>query len=249
MGDAYVRSRCLLSLPQGGVAGRIDADLPPLDRDQLLASLLATSPAVRAAQANVERAEATLRRAKREPIPDLILRGGLQQNFEPLANPVDHRVGLQGFAEIGVELHLWDHNQGGIAAERANLEAARSEVLRVEPRATQSLPRNVWRRLTAALDSPLTNIARTFSPRLERAYKLMTEQYGLMTASFPARSYPAANALPRTKLSTSTRSSVLGRAVSPCMDISSRVPLALRIRRKSRLRWVIWKIRSRSAKA
>src|SRR6266404_3765950 len=57
------------SLPQGGVAGRIDADLPPLDQDQLLASLLATSPAVRAAQAKVERAEATLRRAKREPVP------------------------------------------------------------------------------------------------------------------------------------------------------------------------------------
>jgi cobalt-zinc-cadmium efflux system outer membrane protein len=170
------------SLPQGGVAGRIDADLPPLDRDQLLASLLATSPAVRAAQANVERAEATLRRAKREPIPDLILRGGLQQNFERLANPVDHRVGLQGFAEIGVELHLWDRNQGGIAAERANLEAARSEVQRVE-----LALRNRFAmygedygsaRLTA--DKYRTDIL----PRLERAYKLMTEQYGFMTASF-----------------------------------------------------------------
>ena len=170
------------SLPQGGVAGRIDADLPPLDQDQLLASLLATSPAVRVAQAKVERAEAALRRAKREPIPDLILRGGLQQNFEPLANRVDHRVGLQGFAQIGVELHLWDRNQGGIAAERAKLEAARSEVERVE-----LALRNRFAmygedygssRLTA--DKYRTDIL----PRLERAYKLMTEQYGLMTASF-----------------------------------------------------------------
>jgi len=170
------------SLPQGGVAGRIDADLPPLDQGQLLASLLATSPAVRAAQAKVERAEAALRRAKHEPIPDLILRGGLQQNFEPLANPVDHRVGLQGFAEIGVQLHLWDRNQGGIAGERAKLEAARSEVQRVE-----LALRNRFAmygedygsaRLTA--DKYRTDIL----PRLERAYKLMTEQYGLMTASF-----------------------------------------------------------------
>ncbi len=170
------------SLPQGGVAGRIDADLPPLDQDQLLASLLATSPAVRVAQAGVERAEAALRRAKREPIPDLILRGGLQQNFEPLANPIDHRVGLQGFAEIGVQLHLWDRNQGGIAAERASLEAARAEVRRVE-----LALRNRFAmygedygsaRLTA--DKYRTDIL----PRLERAYKLMTEQYGLMTASF-----------------------------------------------------------------
>jgi len=170
------------SLPQGGVAGRIDADLPPLDQDQLLASLLATSPVVRAAQANVERAEAALRRAKREPIPDLVLRGGLQQNFEPLATPIGRRVGLQGFAEIGVRLHLWDHNQGGIAAERANLETARGEVERV-----QLTLRNRFAmygedyssaRLTA--DKYRAEIL----PRMEHAYKLMTEQYGLMTASF-----------------------------------------------------------------
>jgi len=72
------------SLPAGGVAGRIDADLPPPDQDRLLAPLLAESPAIRSAQANVERAEASLHRAKREPIPDLIVQGGLQQNLESL---------------------------------------------------------------------------------------------------------------------------------------------------------------------
>src|SRR5258708_19401847 len=82
-------------LPQGGVAGRIDADLPPLDRDQLLASLLATSPAVRVAQAKVERAEAALRRAKREPFPALIFRGGLQKNFQPSPHPSAHPTSLQ----------------------------------------------------------------------------------------------------------------------------------------------------------
>jgi cobalt-zinc-cadmium efflux system outer membrane protein len=91
-------------------------------------------------------------------------------------------VGLQGFAEIGVQLHLWDRNQGGIAGERAKLEAARSEVQRVE-----LALRNRFAmygedygsaRLTA--DKYRTDIL----PRLKRAYKLMTEQYGLMTASF-----------------------------------------------------------------
>ncbi len=170
------------SLPQGGVAGRIDADLPPLDQDQLLASLLATSPAVRAAQASVERAEAALRRAKREPIPDLILRGGLQQNFEPLATPTNRRVGLQGFAEIGVQLHLWDRNQGSIAAERANVEAARGEVRRVELalRNRFAMYGEDYSSARLTSDKYRTEIL----PRLERAYKLMTEQYGLMTASF-----------------------------------------------------------------
>src|SRR6201981_2735685 len=42
------------SLPAGGVAGRIDADLPPLDQDQLLASLLAASPTIRSARSDLE---------------------------------------------------------------------------------------------------------------------------------------------------------------------------------------------------
>lgn len=170
------------SLTQGGVAGRIDAELPPLDQTQLLASLLAESPVVRSAQANVERAEAALRRAQHEPIPDLTLRAGLQQNYEALGTPLNRHVGFQGFGEIGVHLHLWDRNQGGIAAERANLETARNEVTRVE-----LMLRNCFAmygedygsaRLTA--DKYRVEIL----PRLERAYKLMTEQYGLMTASF-----------------------------------------------------------------
>jgi cobalt-zinc-cadmium efflux system outer membrane protein len=115
-------------------------------------------------------------------IPDLILRGGLQQNFEPLANPIDHRVGLQGFAEIGVQLHLWDRNQGGIAAERANLEAARGEVRRVELalRHRFAMYGEDYSSARLSSDKYRTGIL----PRLERAYKLMTEQYGFMTASF-----------------------------------------------------------------
>ncbi len=107
------------SLPAGGVAGRIDADLPTPDQDRLLAPLLAESPAIRSAQANVERAEASLHRAKREPIPDLIVQGELQQNLESLDVSQNRKVGLQGFAEVGVQLHLWDRNQGAIAAEGA----------------------------------------------------------------------------------------------------------------------------------
>ncbi len=153
------------SLPAGGVAGRIDADLPPLDQDQLLTSLLAESPAIRSARANVEHAEASLQRAKREPIPDLIVQGGLQQNLESLGVSQNRKVGLQGFAEVGVQLHLWDRNQGAIAAEGAGVEAAREEVRRVE---------------LELADKYRVEIL----PRLERAYKLMVEQYGLMTASF-----------------------------------------------------------------
>lgn len=170
------------SLPEGGVAGRIDSDLPPLDKDQLLASLLAKSPAIQTAQADVERAEAALLRARHEPIPDLLFRGGLQQNYEPLANPTNHKVGLQGFAEIGVQLRVWDRNQGAIAAERAGLEAAREEVNRVDLmlRSRFAMYGEDYGSARLSADKYREEIL----PRLERAYKLMTEQYGLMTASF-----------------------------------------------------------------
>jgi len=170
------------SLPEGGVAGRIDAEQSPLDEGQLLASLLAQSPAVQSAQANVERAETALVAAKRENVPDLTLRGGLQQNYELLSVPPDRKVGIQGFAEIGVHLHLWDRNQGGIAASTAGLEAARDEVKRVELMLRDRFAIYAEDHGSARLTAERYRLE--ILPRLERAYKLMSEQYGLMTASF-----------------------------------------------------------------
>src|SRR5258707_4110957 len=119
------------SLLDGSVAGKIDAELPSLDETELLASLLSASPVLQSAQTRVERAEAVLARARHERIPDLTFKGGLQKNFEQLNAAPGLRVGLQGFAEIGVHLRLWDRNQGGIAAARADLETARRDVDRL----------------------------------------------------------------------------------------------------------------------
>jgi cobalt-zinc-cadmium efflux system outer membrane protein len=170
------------ALPAGGVAGRIDADLPPLDQDQLLASLLAESPTIRSARANLERNEASLQRAKREPIPDLIVQGGLQQNLESLDASQNRKVGLQGFAEVAVQLHLWDRNQGAIAAEGAGVEAAREEVRRVELELRNRFAMYGEDYGSSRLIADKYRVE--ILPRLERAYKLMVEQYGLMTASF-----------------------------------------------------------------
>ena len=69
---------------------------PQINTDELLAKILAESPAVKIANLGVSKAEASLARAKREPIPDLQLPGGLQ-NLE-LSEPTEHPIGLQGFA-------------------------------------------------------------------------------------------------------------------------------------------------------
>jgi outer membrane protein, heavy metal efflux system len=130
----------------------------------------------------VERAEAVLSRQQHEPIPDLIIKGGLQKNYEQLASPSGRPVGIQGFAEIGAQLHLWDRNQDGIAAARANLEAARYEVSRVDLMLSRraAICTEDYRSSRRTAEQYRAEIL----PRLEKAYQLMTRQYGNMTASF-----------------------------------------------------------------
>jgi cobalt-zinc-cadmium efflux system outer membrane protein len=123
-----------------------------------------------------------LARAKREPVPDLQLRGGLEQNLE--LEPITNRtIGLQGFAEVGVQIPLFNRNQGGVGAARADLERAQQEVQRVQL---------VLRERAAAL---LENYATSRStveryrerviPRAQKAYELYSKNYSGMAASYP----------------------------------------------------------------
>ena len=131
------------------------------------------------AQAGVACAEAALKRARVEPVPDIELKGGLQQNGEALGAG---RVGLQGFAEIGVELHIFDRNQGNIETARAEGERARHELERVNLDLRDQTS-NLYREYQNA-----KVIADRYSveilPRARKAYELMLQRYGLMLASF-----------------------------------------------------------------
>jgi len=170
-----------LSLPRGTVQGDLRTAGPGLDEDKLLASLLQESPQVKIAQADLSRAEAALARARRERIPDLIFRGGLQQDNEPIGP--QRSVGVEGFAEVGLRLRLWDRNQGATAAAEASAESARAEMQRVE-----LLLRNQFAGIAQNYRNARTIAERyrgQILPRLRRSYIEMTTQYGLMLASFP----------------------------------------------------------------
>jgi len=77
---------------------------------------------------------------------------------------------------------MWDRNQGGIAAARADLEAAQGEVTRVDLalRRRSAMYTEDYRSARLTAERYRVEIL----PRLERAYRLMTAQYGEMTASF-----------------------------------------------------------------
>lgn len=164
------------------VMGNLEDNLSELDEERFLQSLLNESPAVRISQAGVARAEASLARARREPVPDLVLRGGLQQNLERL-EPTGRSVGLQGFAEVGVQLRLFNRNQGSIRAAEAEQERARLEVTRTELalRGRAAFFLENYRTARAIAERYRARM----QPRAQRAYELIYQRYGLLQASYP----------------------------------------------------------------
>lgn len=161
--------------------GALDADLAT-DPEQLLRALVTESPAVRIARAGVERAEVTLKRSQREPFPDLRIKIGVQNDRELLDGGV-RRAGVESFAEIGIQIPLFNRNQGNIASARSEIDRARQEARRVELLLRE-------RAATAAeAYAESRDAAATYKngilPKAERAYKLLLARWSEMEASFP----------------------------------------------------------------
>src|SRR6266853_1389840 len=68
------------------VAGDLEKDWPELNEEQVVESISKESPAVRIAEAAEGRAFSVLERARREAIPDVRLRGGMEYNHETLGS-------------------------------------------------------------------------------------------------------------------------------------------------------------------
>jgi len=167
-------------LPLMRLQGRLE-DTPPVNADELVEKIVNESPAVRIAELGVKRAEAALARAKREPIPDLQLRAGMQQNGELLAD--GRSVGLQGFANVGVRIPIFDRNQGNVAAAKADAERAKREVERVKlvlrERAATVVQNYAFSQ--AAVDRYRNQMI----PRAQKAYEMYTKKYQAMAAAYP----------------------------------------------------------------
>jgi outer membrane protein, heavy metal efflux system len=167
-------------LPLMKLEGRLE-DAPPVNPDELVEKIVDESPAVRIAELGVKRAEAALARAKRETIPDLQLRGGMQQNGELLPN--GRSVGLQGFADVGVRIPISNRNQGNIAAAKADAERAKREVERVKlvlrERAASVVQTYTFSQ--AAVDRYKNQMI----PRAQKAYEMYTKKYHDMAAAYP----------------------------------------------------------------
>ncbi|HTP68990.1 MAG TPA: TolC family protein [Dongiaceae bacterium] len=168
-------------LPQSTVAADLEQGWPEINEDQITDVIAAQSPATRIADSAASRASAEITRARSQSIPDLQLRGGLVYNNEPISPA--HATGWEGLAEVGVEVRVFNRNQGNVAAAAADLERARLEKQRValtlRQRAATVLDEYANAKLMA------TQYRDEILPRSKRAYTLLSDKYGLMLASYP----------------------------------------------------------------
>jgi len=169
-------------LPQTVVSGELQRDWPELDEEQMVETIARDSPAIAIADTNKLRALAVLARARKESVPDIQLRAGAEYNHETLGS-VPFAKGWEGIAEVGVELPIFNHNQGNVAAATADVERSEQErrriALTLRERAASAVDQYANARLMATVyrDDML--------PRAKKAYSLMFEKYGQMLASYP----------------------------------------------------------------
>jgi len=164
---------------------RVDGDLenlPDLNYDDWLARTLRDSPEIKLAQQQIERSEASLIQAKKVAIPDLQLSANLTQNNELLETT--HRpIGLNGGVQIGVQLPLFNRNQGNVAAAKYEVEGAKQELSRLKLQLARDTA-TVFRDYDSARVT-----ARQYKtemlPRAEQAYRLYQTNYQQMSAAYP----------------------------------------------------------------
>lgn len=168
-------------LPQTRLEGDLEA-IPDLNYEEWLATTLRDSPEVKLAQQTVDRAEASLSQAKKVPIPDLQLYGNLSQNYEPLES-TRKPIGLNGGVQIGVQLPIFNRNQGNISAAKAEIEGAKQDLVRLKLQIARDVG-NLFRDYESARVT-VQQYKTEMLPRAEQAYKLYQTNYRNMAAAYP----------------------------------------------------------------
>jgi cobalt-zinc-cadmium efflux system outer membrane protein len=114
-------------LPPRPLAGNLEDEMPEVDWDAAWQQLLGRNPRLHAARARLAAAEQQVRREQVEPVPNLRVSGGTGIDALPAGESFQ-----MAFLSLGAEVPVWDRNQGNILAAMGNLQAARSEVARLE---------------------------------------------------------------------------------------------------------------------
>lgn len=167
-------------LPVSPLEGDIEKT-PELNAEQMVDSIVADSPTVKRAQQEAAVAEARLKDAKRESVPDLQLRAGEQYNAEQLGTGA--ATGAQSFASAGIMIPLWNRNQGNIGAAKAEIERAEEDVARERLSLRQQAAPLAESYLSAQFEAE--RYKTELIPRATKAYELYMQKYQEMAQAYP----------------------------------------------------------------
>jgi cobalt-zinc-cadmium efflux system outer membrane protein len=170
------------TIPLATVAGDLERGWPELNEEEAVESIAKQSPAVQIAETARGRAQAIVTRAQREPIPDVLVRAGVEYNHETLGS-VPWAKGWEGLAEASVEIPIFNRNQGNIVAALADLERAEQESTRVALTLRERAATVVDEYSNAKLMA--VEYRDEILPHAKKAYTLLVDKYGLMLASYP----------------------------------------------------------------
>jgi cobalt-zinc-cadmium efflux system outer membrane protein len=168
-------------LPISPLAGDLE-QVPNLNADDAVSKALAESPSVKRAQQQANVAAAEVKATKREPIPNLTVQAGEWYSGEKL-DGTNKQAGWMSFAQAGVEVPLWNRNQGATAAASADVARAQAEITRTQLQLRQTAEPLAQQYLAARFQAE--RYRDQLLPRAQRAYELYNMKYQQMAAAYP----------------------------------------------------------------
>lgn len=155
---------------------------PGFDPEDYVKRDVEESPLVKRAQADEALGEARLKDARRERVPNLNVTAGEWYSGEEVNS--GRKAGWESFVQAGVQLPLWNRNQGNVKASEVLLDRAHQDVERTK----------LW---THDQTEPLAQEYQTahftaeryrteMLPRARRAYQLQVTKYQQMSLEYPA---------------------------------------------------------------
>ncbi|MCI0458982.1 MAG: TolC family protein [Gemmataceae bacterium] len=157
------------------LVGQLDEDSPSPDWDKTLCDLLAASPELQFAQAEVVRDQITVQRERVEPIPNVTVRAATGYNFESRNTVAE--------MQVGVRLPVWDRNQGTIREAQADLARAQANVTRVELSLRRRFADAATRYQTARVS--VDDYRTETLPKAKEAYELLLDSFRKRRAAWP----------------------------------------------------------------
>lgn len=157
-------------------------DFPQLDRALLWERARGQSPEIASAILEKAQADAALRQARAARIPDLQLRGGLRNNREDGDVPRGRPVGVEGIFDVGIEIPIFNRQQGNIRAARAGVERARLAPVQVE-RDLQARFAGAWQRYESA-QTAVVRYRDAVLPSARGAFELYRKNFRAMQSDY-----------------------------------------------------------------